>query len=45
MLVRKECMREGYSVQMPAPVSNSKWFKLEGPSLKEPVGLLALEDP
>lgn len=28
-LVRKECMREGYFVRMPAPVSNSKWFKLE----------------
>lgn len=30
-LVRKECTREGFSVRMPAPASNSKWFKLEGP--------------
>lgn len=30
-LVRKECMREGYFVWVPAPVSNSKWFKLEEP--------------
>lgn len=37
-----ECMREGYFVWVPAPVSNSKWFKLEL-SLKEPVGLFCLE--
>lgn len=44
-LVRKECMREGYSVRLPAQWVTANGSNHKGLSPEEPVGLLCLEDP